>query len=61
MSFTDYAKAFGELGREDREKMLTKARYDGSLTVTDYIKLEQLDQALCSIEDNKRGGQHHAH
>lgn len=53
MNFNDYAKAFGELGREDREKMLTKARYDGSLTVADYIKLKQLDQALCSIEDNK--------
>lgn len=57
MSFTDYAKAFGELGREDREKLLTKARYDASLTVADYIKLEQLGQALCSIEDNKRGKQ----
>lgn len=54
MNFNDYAKAFGELGREDREKMLTKARYDGSLTVADYIKLEQLDQALCSIEDKRR-------
>lgn len=54
MSFTDYAKAFGELGREDREKLLTKARYDASLTVADYIKLEQLDQALCSIEDKRR-------
>lgn len=54
MNFNDYAKAFGELGREDREKMLTKARYDGSLTVADYIKLEQLGQALCSIEDKRR-------
>lgn len=54
MNFNDYAKAFGELGREDREKMLTKAHYDGSLTVADYIKLEQLDQALCSIEDKRR-------
>lgn len=54
MNFNDYAKAFGELGREDREKMLTKARYDGSLPVADYIKLEQLDQALCSIEDKRR-------
>lgn len=54
MNFNDYAKAFGELGREDREKMLTKARYDGSLTVADYTKLEQLDQALCSIEDKRR-------
>lgn len=54
MNFNDYAKAFGELGREDREKMLTKARYDGSLTVADYSKLEQLDQALCSIEDKRR-------
>lgn len=54
MNFNDYAKAFGELGREDREKMLTKARYDGSLTVADYINLEQLDQALCSIEDKRR-------
>lgn len=61
MKFSDYAKAFGELGREDRDKLLTKARYDGSLTVADYIKLEQLDQALCSVEDNKRGGKHHAH
>lgn len=54
MNFNDYAKAFGELGREDREKMLTKARYDGSLPVADYIKLEQLDRALCSIEDKRR-------
>ena len=54
MEYTEYAKAFGELGREDREKMLTKARYDGSLTVVDYIKLEQLDHALCSIEDKRR-------
>lgn len=54
MNFNDYAKAFGELGREDREKMLTKARYDGGLPVADYIKLEQLDQALCSIEDKRR-------
>lgn len=54
MEYTEYAKAFGELGREDREKMLTKARYDGSLTVADYTKLEQLDQALCSIEDKRR-------
>lgn len=54
MEYTEYAKAFGELGREDREKMLTKARYDGSLTVADYIKLEQLGQALCSIEDKRR-------
>lgn len=54
MEYTEYAKAFGELGREDREKMLTKARYDGSLTVADYINLEQLDQALCSIEDKRR-------
>lgn len=61
MKFSDYAKAFGELGREDRDKLLTKARYDGSLTVADYIKLENLEQALCSIEDNKRGGKHHAH
>lgn len=53
MEYTEYAKAFGELGREDRDKLLTKARCDGSLTVADYIKLEQLDQALCSIEDNK--------
>lgn len=54
MEYTEYAKAFGELGREDREKMLTKARYDGSLTVVDYIKLEELDRALCSIEDKRR-------
>lgn len=54
MNFNDYAKAFGELGREDREKMLTKARYDGGLPVADYIKLEELDQALCSIEDKRR-------
>lgn len=54
MEYTEYAKAFGELGREDRDKLLTKARYDGSLTVADYIKLEQLDQALCSIEDKRR-------
>lgn len=54
MEYTEYAKAFGELGREDREKMLTKARYDGSLPVADYSKLEQLDQALCSIEDKRR-------
>lgn len=54
MGYTEYAKAFGELGREDREKLLSKARYDGSLTVADYIKLEQLDQALCSIEDKRR-------
>lgn len=54
MNFNDYAKAFGELGRKDREKMLTKARYDGSLTVADYTKLGQLDQALCSIEDKRR-------
>lgn len=54
MEYTEYAKAFSELGREDREKLLTKARYDGSLTVSDYIKLEQLDQALCSIEDKRR-------
>lgn len=57
MEYTEYAKAFGELGREDRDKLLTKARYDASLTVADYIKLEQLGQALCSIEDNKRGKQ----
>ena len=54
MEYTEYAKAFGELGREDREKLLSKARYDGSLTVADYINLEQLDQALCSIEDKRR-------
>lgn len=54
MEYTEYAKAFGELGREDREKMLTKARYDGSLTVVGYIKLEELDRALCSIEDKRR-------
>lgn len=54
MNFNDYAKAFGELGREDREKTLTKARYDGGLPVADYIKLEELDQALCSIEDKRR-------
>lgn len=54
MEYTEYAKAFGELGREDREKMLTKARYDGGLPVADYIKLEELDQALCSIEDKRR-------
>lgn len=54
MEYTEYAKAFGELGREDRDKLLTKARYDGSLTMADYIKLEQLDQALCSIEDKRR-------
>lgn len=54
MEYTEYAKAFGELGREDRDKLLTKARYDGSLTVADYIKLEQPDQALCSIEDKRR-------
>ena len=54
MNFNDYAKAFGELGREDREKMLTKARHDGGLPVADYIKLEELDQALCSIEDKRR-------
>lgn len=54
MNFNDYAKAFGEVGRADREKLLTKARYDGSLSVADYIKLEQLDQALCSIEDKRR-------
>lgn len=54
MNFNDYAKAFGELGREDREKMLTKALYDCGLPVADYIKLEELDQALCSIEDKRR-------
>lgn len=54
MEYTEYAKAFGELGREDRDKLLTKARYDGSLSVADCIKLEQLDQALCSIEDKRR-------
>lgn len=61
MKFSDYAKALSELDREGRDKMMVKARYDGSLTVADYIKLEQLDQALCSVEDNKRGGKHHAH
>lgn len=55
MSFTDYARAFGELAREGREKLLTKARGDGTLPVAEYIKLENLDQALCSIEDTKRG------
>lgn len=61
MKFSDYAKALSELDREARDKMMVKARYDGSLTVADYIKLENLEQALCSIEDNKRGGKHHAH
>lgn len=53
MGFTEYAKAMGELDREGREKLLTKARYDGTLPVTEYMKLESLDQALCSIEDRK--------
>lgn len=53
MKFSDYAKALSELDREGRDKMMVKARYDGSLTVADYIKLENLEQALCSIE-NKR-------
>lgn len=46
-----------ELDREGREKLLTKARGDGTLPVAEYIKLENLGQALCSIEDNKRGKQ----
>ena len=53
MKFSDYAKALSELDREGRDKMMVKARYDGSLTVADYIKLEKLEQALCSIEDKR--------
>lgn len=55
MRFSEYANAMSELDREGREKLLTKARGDGTLPVAEYIKLENLDQALCSIEDTKRG------
>lgn len=53
MKFSDYASAITELDRAGREKLLTKARYDGNLTVADYIKLENLDQALTSIEQKR--------
>ena len=58
MKFSDYAKALGELGPADRDKLLVKARCDGTLTVADYIKLEQLDQALTSIEQKKGEDKH---
>lgn len=53
MKFSEYSKSMSEVGREDREKLLTKARYDNAIPVAEYIKLEQLDQALTDIEDRR--------
>lgn len=53
MGYTEYAKALQAVGREERGTLLDRARHDHGLSVADYIKLENLDQALCSIEDKK--------
>ncbi len=53
MKLTEYEDAMGKLGREEREQLLRKARNDSQLPVGDYLKLEDLDQALCGIEDRR--------
>lgn len=54
MKLSQYEDAMGKLNRKERDELLRKARNDSQLPVGDYLKLEDLDQALCGIEDRRK-------
>ncbi len=56
MKLREYEDAMTKLDRKDRDSLLRKARNDSQLPVGDYLKLEDLDQALCGIEDRREKG-----